>query len=118
MKRLKKLPVSGAFHTSLMQPAVEPFKKALRKVDIVDPIVPVFSNVEGKSYKNAHHIKIQLPKQIYKPVRWEQTLHILYERKVGEYFPRTFECGPGDSLKMLLKMVNAKAWNCCFSIEA
>jgi [acyl-carrier-protein] S-malonyltransferase len=118
LRRLKILPVSGAFHTSLMRPAVEPFKEALKKVDIVDPIVPVFSNVDGKSYKNAYHIKVQLPKQIYRPVKWEQTLHILYERSIGECFPRTFECGPGSSLKSLLKMVNAKAWDSCFSIEA
>lgn len=118
LRRLKTIPVSGAFHTSLMHPAVEPFKEALKKVDIVDPIIPVFSNVDGKSYRNAHHIRRQLPKQIYKPVKWEQTLHILYERKVGEYFPRTFECGPGNSLKSLLKMVNAKAWGSCFSVEA
>lgn len=118
LKRLKKIPVSGAFHTSLMRPAVEPFKMALRKVEINDPIIQVFSNVDGKSYRNAHHIRMQLPKQIYKAVKWEQTLHVLYERKVGEYFPRTFECGPGNSLKSLVKMVNAKAWDSCFSIEA
>lgn len=101
-----------------MRPAVEPFKMALRKAEINDPIIQVFSNVDGKSYRNANHIRIQLPKQIYRAVKWEQTLHVLYERKVGEYFPRTFECGPGNSLKSLLKMVNAKAWSCCFSIEA
>ena len=101
-----------------MRPAVEPFKEALKNVDIVDPIIPVLSNVDGKSYRNAHHIRRQLPTQIYKPVKWEQTLHILYERKDGEYFPRTFECGPGNSLKSLLKMVNAKAWSSCISVEA
>jgi [acyl-carrier-protein] S-malonyltransferase len=101
-----------------MQPAVQPFKMALRKVEINDPIIDVYSNVDGKNYKNAHHIRMQLPKQIYRSVKWEQTLHILYERKIGEHFPRTFECGPGHSLKTLLKMVNAKAWDSCFSIQA
>lgn len=95
-----------------------PFKKALRNSNLEDPIISVHSNVDGKRYRHADHILTQLPKQIVKPVRWEQTLHVMYERSVGVDFPRTFECGPGRSLKSVLKMVNAKAWNSCFSIEA
>ncbi|XP_046391347.1 probable malonyl-CoA-acyl carrier protein transacylase, mitochondrial [Ischnura elegans] len=117
LKRVKRLPVSGAFHTELMRPAVEPFQVALRKAKVSDPIISVHSNVDGKRYKNAKHILMQLPKQIYKPVKWEQTLHILYERPDGEHFPKTYECGPGSSLKTILKMVNAKAWNSCTSIS-
>lgn len=45
-------------------------------------------------------------------------LHVMYERDPGEYFPRTFECGPGTTLKAILKQVNAKAWDRCYSIEA
>ena len=115
LKRLKRIPVSGAFHSNLMRPAVAPVKKFLKKMEINDPLIQVLSNVDGKPYKNANHIRAQLPKQIYKPVRWEQILHCLYERSVGENFPRTFECGPGSSLKTLLKMVNAKAWDSCYS---
>lgn len=118
IKRLKRLPVSGAFHTELMASAVTPFSVALRKVTIEDPIISVHSNVDGKLYKNASHVLNQLPKQIIRPVKWEQTMHNIYERKVGEYFPRTFECGPGKGLKALLKQVNAKAWDSSFSIEA
>lgn len=53
-----------------------------------------------------------------KPVKWEQTLHVMYERGEGTHFPRTFECGPGTSLKSILKQVNAKAWDNCISIKA
>lgn len=53
-----------------------------------------------------------------KPVKWEQLLHVIYERSQDEYFPKTFECGPGQSLKVILKHVNAKAWEHCHSIEA
>lgn len=53
-----------------------------------------------------------------KPVKWEQTLHVLYERDPDMHFPRTFECGPGSSLKAILKQVNAKAWDSAHSIEA
>lgn len=118
MKRIKRLPVSGAFHTELMAPAVEPFTQALKKITIEDPIISVHSNVDGKKYRNAGHILNQLPKQIVRPVKWEQTLHNLYERKTGEFFPRTFECGPGKGLKAILKQVNAKAWDSSFNIEA
>lgn len=64
LRRIKKLSVSGAFHTNLMQPAVEPFEKALRKITIEDPIISVHSNVDGKRYRNASHILNQLPKQV------------------------------------------------------
>lgn len=43
-------------------------------------------------------------------------MHILYERPVGNHFPKTFECGPGYSLKNILKMVNAKAYDFCESV--
>ncbi|XP_019533453.3 probable malonyl-CoA-acyl carrier protein transacylase, mitochondrial [Aedes albopictus] len=118
IKRIKRLPVSGAFHTELMASAVEPFSKALKKIKIEDPIISVHSNVDGKRYRNPGHILNQLPKQIVRPVKWEQTLHNLYERKTGEFFPRTFECGPGKGLKAILKQVNAKAWDSSFNIEA
>lgn len=49
-------------------------------------------------------------------MKWEQLLHVVYERNPDDYFPRTFECGPGSSLKAILKEVNAKAWNSCFTV--
>lgn len=117
LRRLKRLSVSGAFHTSLMQSAVEPVERALRKIPIVDPAICVHSNVDGRRYRNADHILSQLPRQLVKPVKWEQTLHILYERGQGEHFPRTFECGPGRGLTTILKQVNAKAWDTAINIE-
>jgi len=111
IRRVKRLPVNGAFHTPLMLPALDPFKAALRKVQVQDPLVHVHSNIDGKSYRDASHIRKQLSSQIVKPVKWEQTLHILYERPQGENFPRTFECGPGSSLRTILKQVNSKAWD-------
>lgn len=118
IRKIKRLAVSGAFHSDLMAPALEPFKIALKKTEVNDPAILVYSNVDGKGYKNAEHIVKQLPKQIVKPVKWEQLLHVAYEREPDAYFPRTFECGPGTSLKSILKQVNAKAWNTCFNIIA
>lgn len=56
--------MSGAFHSDLMQMAVDPFRKALNKIDIMDPVVSVYSNIDGKKYKDAQEIRRQLPKQV------------------------------------------------------
>jgi [acyl-carrier-protein] S-malonyltransferase len=117
LKKLKRLPVSGAFHTPLMEPALEPFKEALKKAKISDPTIAVHSNINGKIYNNAEQVFRQLPKQMLMPVKWEQTLHILYERPKETGFPMTYECGPGKSLSTILKVVNAKAWASCKNID-
>ncbi|KAB7500751.1 putative malonyl-CoA-acyl carrier protein transacylase, mitochondrial, partial [Armadillidium nasatum] len=106
LKRFKRIDVSGAFHTDLMKPAAFAFQEALKNV---------FYNPSTNT-RYIKHIKKQLTKQIYSPVRWEQTLHRIYERKENESYPRTFECGPGKSLCSILKMVNAKAHKFCYNI--
>ncbi|EDW94758.2 probable malonyl-CoA-acyl carrier protein transacylase, mitochondrial [Drosophila yakuba] len=118
IRRMKRLAVSGAFHTPLMLSAVEPFTKALKSVRLQDPVIRVYSNVDGKPYRHAKHILTQLPKQIVRPVKWEQTLHEMYERKQGVDFPRTFECGPGKGLVQVLEKVNAKAAQSSFNVIA
>lgn len=117
LRRVHRLPVSGAFHTNIMQSAVEPFKRALRKIEIENPYIPVHSCIDGRPYKNAEHVLKQLPKQIIKPVKWEQLLHIVYERKQDAHFPKTFECAPGSTLTTILKQVNAKASDTAFVVE-
>lgn len=117
LKRLKRLPVSGAFHTKLMEPATAVLRKALKTIPISQPIIPVHSNVDGKRYKNADHIKKFLPRQVTSPVYWEQTMHILYERSKNQGFPKTYECGPGRSLRAILAKVNAKAAQHCTNID-
>uniref|UniRef100_A0A1A9X0D5 [acyl-carrier-protein] S-malonyltransferase n=1 Tax=Glossina brevipalpis TaxID=37001 RepID=A0A1A9X0D5_9MUSC len=118
IRRIKRLPVSGAFHTPLMESAVVPFSKALKTIKLEEPLIRVYSNIDGKPYRNTAHIIRQLPKQIIKPVKWEQTMHEMYARKQDEDFPRTFECGPGKGLIQVLEKVNAKAASSAFSIEA
>ena len=48
IRRTARLPVSGAFHTSLMEPALEPFKTALLNTRVRDPRVPIYSNYDNK----------------------------------------------------------------------
>lgn len=111
LRRVKRLPVSGAFHTSLMEPAVAPFREALKKVKIEMPLISVHSNIDGRAYRHTDQIFKMLPQQIVKPVKWEQLLHIMYERPQGDAFPRTFETAPGRSLAAILKEVNSKGEN-------
>ncbi|XP_051248710.1 malonyl-CoA-acyl carrier protein transacylase, mitochondrial [Dicentrarchus labrax] len=107
--RASPLPVSGAFHTKLMEPATEPLKEVLQQVEIRRPEINVYSNVDGKRYMNESHVRRKLVKQLVSPVKWEQTLHEIYERAQGEKFPRTYEVGPGKQLRATLIKCNRKA---------
>ncbi|XP_008313788.1 malonyl-CoA-acyl carrier protein transacylase, mitochondrial [Cynoglossus semilaevis] len=108
--RTKLLPVSGAFHTELMAPAVEPFRDVLKKVEVRRPEISVHSNIDGKRYMNTSHMCRQLVKQLVSPVKWEQSLHEIYERAQGEKFPETYEVGPGKQLGVTLQKCNLKAF--------
>ncbi|NWI58498.1 FABD protein, partial [Calyptomena viridis] len=108
--RTKMLPVSGAFHTRLMEPAVEPLAEVLKSIKIQKPLICVYSNVDGKKYMHSNHIRKLLVKQVVSPVLWEQTMHSVYERKQGTDFPYTYEVGPGNQLGVILRKCNLKAW--------
>ncbi|XP_062448244.1 malonyl-CoA-acyl carrier protein transacylase, mitochondrial [Rhea pennata] len=116
--RTKMLPVSGAFHTRLMEPAVEPLAEVLKSIEIQKPLICVYSNVDSKKYMHSDHIKKLLVKQVVSPVMWEQTMHSVYERKQGTEFPYTYEVGPGKQLGSILKKCNLKAWRQYEHIDA
>ena len=116
LRKVTRLPVSGAFHTSLMQPAVEPLKNALNGTVIEEPRVTVLSNYSVKRYRDQNDIRKGLLKQLVSPVKWEQTLQKLYNRPPGSTFPRTFDLGSGGQLKTILKNVNSKAFDWCYSV--
>lgn len=111
------LPVSGGFHTSLMEPAVEPLARVLKAIDVKKPLVSVHSNVDGNKYTHARHIQKLLVRQLVSPVKWEQTMHAIYERKKGTAFPQTFEVGPGKQLGTILKSCNLQAWRSYSHVE-
>uniref|UniRef100_A0A2K5D9F9 Malonyl-CoA:ACP transacylase (MAT) domain-containing protein n=1 Tax=Aotus nancymaae TaxID=37293 RepID=A0A2K5D9F9_AOTNA len=109
-RRTRMLPVSGAFHTRLMERAVEPLTQVLKAIDVKKPLVSVYSNVHGHRYTHPTHIQKLLAQQVVSPVKWEQTMHAIYERKKGSEFPKTFEVGPGQQLGAILKSCNLQAW--------
>lgn len=118
IKKIIPIPVSGAFHTDLMKPAAEPFQIALENTELQEPYCFVYSNVDGKRYRNLDDIRKKLPQQIYKPMMWEQMIHMLYKRPQNVEVPKTFTCGPGTSLKTMLRNINNRAACACEPITA
>ncbi|XP_058797413.1 probable malonyl-CoA-acyl carrier protein transacylase, mitochondrial [Phymastichus coffea] len=115
LKKVQRLPVSGAFHTTLMQPALKSFIKALRKTPFVETNVPVYSNYSTNTYTRSMKVNHKyLIKQIVSPVKWEQIIHKIYERPQNIPFPRTFDMGSKGTMKTILKMINAKAEEKCY----
>jgi [acyl-carrier-protein] S-malonyltransferase len=99
------LAVAGAFHTSLMQPAVERLAKALAGVQLHRPRIPVISNVDATAHDNPEEIRDLLTRQVVSPVRWEDS-----QRKLLAHGHTPFwEVGPGRVLRGLLKRIDRKA---------
>jgi [acyl-carrier-protein] S-malonyltransferase len=112
------MPVSGAFHSRLMHSAIAPLSRSLAAIQLNKPAVPVHSNVTSRQHRpGAASISRHLLEQIWKPIMWEQTMHIMYSRPAGERFPSTFEMGPGRQLGAILRQINARAFEEYVSVE-
>ena len=99
------LAVAGAFHTALMQPAVERLSAALTEVDLLAPNVPVISNVDAQPHSDPDEIRDLLVKQVVNPVLWEDSMRWLLDQYGVE---QCYEIGPGRVLRGLLKRINRK----------
>ncbi|KAH9509506.1 hypothetical protein Btru_046062 [Bulinus truncatus] len=115
--RTKRLAVSGAFHTTLMESAVQPLQRALAGMKIGRPKFTVFSNVTHAPYHPKTNFAHMLGQQLVKPVKWEQIMHNIYSREQGEEFPNTYEVGPGKQMGTLLKQVNLQAHKQYHSVD-
>lgn len=98
------LAVAGAFHTALMQPAVERLAAALKTVAIQAPRIPVISNVDAQPHDDPDEIRDLLMRQVVSPVRWEESVR----RLMGNGFDEFYEVGPGRVLRGLLKRIDRK----------
>lgn len=99
-----RLAVAGAFHTPVMQPAVEKLTAALAGVDLAPPMVPVWANVTAKPYADVSEVRATLARQVVEPVRWEDTMRGLLDAGVERFY----EIGPGRVLAGLLKRISRK----------
>lgn len=116
LSRLTRLPVSGAFHTKLMEPALKSFGKMLHTIEFDDFRCKVYSNCKGHEYGNTRLISRYLTKQIVSSVKWEQSMQLLYNRPPGTAFPRTFDVGSGGRMSTILKFINSKAQKNCIVV--
>jgi [acyl-carrier-protein] S-malonyltransferase len=100
------LAVAGAFHTPLMQSAVDRLRVALADVPMNPPRIPVISNVEARPHDDdADEIREQLIQQVCSQVRWEDSMrYLLEEQKITQFY----ELGPGRVLCGLLKRIARK----------
>jgi [acyl-carrier-protein] S-malonyltransferase len=94
--RGKRLPVAGAFHSPLMEPAVEPFRALVNETEIGEPRVPVYSCVTAEPFDD---IPSLLVRALTEPVRWLDVMHALDARGVTDFV----ETGPGQVLTNLVK---------------
>ncbi len=99
------LAVAGAFHTSLMQSAVERLRQALADVPMQKPRIPVVSNVDARPHDDPHEIRELLIQQVCSQVRWEDSMRYLLDDQGITQF---YELGPGRVLAGLLKRINRK----------
>ncbi len=98
----KELVVSGAFHSPLMNDALEGLIQALKEVKIETANVPVYSNAEAAPVTDPEKIRELLQKQLLSPVLWENILHNM----IADGYQRFLEVGPGKVLQGLLKRTN------------
>jgi len=94
-----RLKVAGAFHSPLMQPAVEPIREALARLEFREPRFPIVANVTGRFVGEPAELRDALSRHIVSPVRWERSMRTL----VGDGFNTFAEAGPGQVLTKLLK---------------
>lgn len=101
-KRALPLPVAGAFHSPLMQPAADQMAALLADIEFAEPSIPVLSNVTGAPHEGACAIRANMVAQITGSVRWVECMQYLVAQGVTE----GAECGPGKVLAGLMKRID------------
>lgn len=100
-KRALPLPVGGAFHSPLMQPAAEELAAGIESVSFKVPVCPVYQNVTALPSVDPEEIKKNLLSQLTSPVKWTQSVLNMVQDGAGEFI----ETGPGKVLQGLLSKI-------------
>ena len=106
-KRALPLPVSGAFHSPLMEPARLELAEAIDKTPFRAPVCPIYQNVTALPSTDPEVIKDNLLRQLTAPVRWTQTIRNM----VADGADSFLEIGPGSVLQGLVKRIAPEAGN-------
>ena len=102
-KRALPLPVGGAFHSPLMQPAKDELQAAIESTEFKTPRCPIYQNVDGKAHTDAAEIKQNLIAQLTASVRWTQEVQNMLAAGATEFT----ECGPGKALQGMIGKIAA-----------
>jgi len=104
-KRALLLPVGGAFHSPLMEPAREELQAAIESTEFKQPTCPVYQNVTASAVSDPSEIKENLIAQLTAPVRWTQSV----QQMVADGATHFVEVGPGKVLSGLVKKIHREA---------
>lgn len=104
-KRALVLPVGGAFHSPLMEPAREELQAAIEGTQFGNPSCPVYQNVDANPYIDPAMIQRNLINQLTSPVRWTQTVQHMVKNGATKFT----EVGPGKVLQGLVKKIHREA---------
>ena len=112
-KRALVLPVGGAFHSPLMEPAREELAKAIEETTFNEPICPVYQNVVSKAVTNPIEIKENLVAQLTGAVRWTQSV----QQMIADGGTEFIEVGPGKVLQGLMRKIDRSVTASGASVE-
>lgn len=112
-RRALKLPVGGAFHSPLMEPAREELAKAIEETQFSEPTCAIYQNVTASAVTNPKEIKENLMAQLTAPVKWTQTM----KQMIADGCSSVTEVGPGKVLQGLFKKIDRKFPTSSASIE-
>ncbi|MDW3648170.1 MAG: ACP S-malonyltransferase [Bacteroidia bacterium] len=103
-RRAIELPVNGAFHSPLMEPARVELAEGIEQTQFSDTRIPVYQNVDAKAHSSAAEIKANLLQQLTSSVRWTQTMQNMIAAGASEFI----EVGPGKALSGMAKKIDRK----------
>ena len=104
-RRALRLPVGGAFHSPLMEPARQELQRAIEEAPFRTPACPVYQNVDAEPHTDPATIKANLIAQLTAPVRWTQ----IVKRMLADGITEFTELGPGSVLQGLIRKVDPQA---------
>ncbi|AWU42821.1 ACP S-malonyltransferase [Blattabacterium punctulatus] len=105
-KRILRLPVHGAFHSPIMEPAKQKLSKFIEKISFKDSQCPIYQNVTAKSVTKSNDIKKNLIEQLTSPVKWKQLIENMIDNGAVSFI----EVGPGNILQGITKNIFNKIY--------
>ncbi|MCK5872042.1 MAG: ACP S-malonyltransferase [Methylococcales bacterium] len=100
-KRAIKLPVSVPSHCALMKNAAKNLQRKLEKINFTSPVISLIHNTDVQQHTSSHAIQTALTEQLFKPVRWTETINFIHQQQVTKFV----EIGPGKVLMGLNKRI-------------